>query len=585
MAVNNPFNQRISSIWQSSAPGLAIVSGVYSLIVIALLFGGYLSEQSGLPEKERIYSTQLAAAMSQLIENPTNQELKQEIRRYDLAMRQGFFEQRAFVERGKWLLLVGVVVFLISLKKTMAMRRFKAKRRQKNKDPEREAIRLFQARKAIGVTGLVMSGAVLALALTPTIELPAPEEQVAAEPAGPDYASDEELKQNWPMFRGPYGQGTAYVETVPQSWDGESGEGILWKAEVPLPGANSPIVWGDRVFLAGADEESKALFCFHATTGELLWRGDIGMAPGADPSEELRIYEGTGWAAPTMATDGRRIYVIVADGTLAAFDMNGERVWAKSMGTPDSVYSFATSLLCYQDRLILQFDQGYPEDGISTLFAFDGATGQTVWQTPRPVGSAWTSPILIEHEGQSQIITCSEPLVIGYDADSGEELWSAELMGYDLAPSPAYTAGRVIVVKPNEKLFAIDPSARGDITESGVYWGVNSFAPDVASPAAKDGLIFLQTTMGIMVCHDAETGDELWDHDFDDSFQPSPIAIGDWIYTFSETGQMYRVKAGRELETPEKLGFIDDWFRATPAFVEGRIYLRGDGTLYCVGSE
>lgn len=573
----------IDEIWQNSAGGIAIVSGIFSFIVLMVLVYTFATEQAGLPEQERIYSSALADAQARLIQEPTNAELKQEIRRLDLALRQDFFERRAVNERGKWMLVIGMVLFLLSLKKTCALQRSRAKRRKKEKDPNREVVRLGLARKAVTVSGLSLTGAFVALAMTPGVTLPVADESEAM-PAMAAFPTNEEIEANWTQFRGPYSMGNAYSDEFPTTWNSETGEGILWQTEISLPGACSPIIWENKILLSGATENEKAIFCVDIDTGEMLWRGDIGPVPGPPPDPELDVYSGTGWAAPTMATDGRRAFAIFADGILVAFDLDGNRVWAKNLGAPDSIYAFATSLICYEDKVILQFDQGMPEDGISFLYAFDSATGNAVWQTPRPVGNSWTSPITIETDDGTQIITSSEPWVIGYDPDSGEELWRADLMGVDVAPSPVYAGGMVLVIKPNERMYAIRPDGRGDVTETHVEWDVSCFAPDITSPVATDELVFLQTTMGYIVCHDIATGEELWDHDHDNSFQPSPILAGEWVYSQSEVGEMYRVKATREFETAEQLGFIDEYIRATPAFLNGRIYIRGEENLYCIGS-
>ncbi|MDP8245180.1 MAG: PQQ-binding-like beta-propeller repeat protein [Candidatus Hinthialibacter antarcticus] len=579
--------QFFEDLWDSSAKNIAVVAAIYCILVAGFLAYNYAAAQSGLPEKERIYSQQMAEKKALLIEDVKNEELKSEIRDLDLALRQQYFERMAFSKRGKYLLLAGVIVLLLALKKTVAMQKKLPKKRVKNKDPLREANATTQARQTVIGSSIVLLAGALALGFAPGVDLPSASdeaEQIAEAAPQVTFPTQEEIRQNWSRFRGPGGVGVAHYETAPTTWDGESGDGIIWKTEVLLEGNNSPIVWGDRLFMSGADENTKEIFCYSTEDGALLWRKPIGMVPGA-PSEEPRVMEGTGRTASTMATDGARVYAIFFDGSLVAFDFDGNRVWAKNLGVPDSVYGYATSLMCYQDKVIVQYDQGYEDDDTSVLYAFDGKTGSVVWQTVRPVANSWTSPILAKTNSGEQIITVSEPWVIGYKADSGEELWRATMMGTDLAPSPVIAKDMAIVIQPNEWMAAIKTDGSGDVTESHVAWHVDCMAPDIGSPVTDGELIWLLTTMGTLSCHKVETGEMLYEHEMDDMFQSSPVLVGEWIYMMSEKGKTYRVKTTAEFEQAEEVPFIDEWILASPAFTQGRIFVRGDRFLYCLGSK
>ncbi|MFH1737686.1 MAG: PQQ-binding-like beta-propeller repeat protein [bacterium] len=580
---NNPKD----SAWYFTARGIAWVSGIFSLIVAGLLILNYMAAWSGLPEKEVLYSAKLAEKKASLIENPRDEELRKEIRSLDLEMRKDYFQRRTFSRRGCYLLLVGVAVFVLAMKKTAAMQKIKPKPKSQPKDSDLEARNRMKARRVVGVLGLVLLAGVLSLASIPRIELPVissetPELAEESVPPTVKYPTDEEIQENWPVFRGPGGLGVSAFERVPASWDEKSGEGILWKAEVLLPGYNSPVIWGDRVFISGADEKSKEVFCYSTESGELLWRRRVENIPGN--VAEVKVYDYTGYAASTMACDGARVYAIFADGDLICFDLDGQRVWAKNMGVPDSVYSYATSLTFYRNLLLIQYDQGEDDDNLSVLYALEGKTGGIVWQATRPVANSWTSPILIDTGEGKQLVTCSEPWVIGYEPSTGEELWRANLLGTDLAPSPIYAQGLVFVIQPNETLFALRTDGRGDVTETHVAWTVDCFAPDIPSPASNGELIFLLTSLGILTCYETQTGEMCWEHRFDDTFAASPSVAGDWLYLLSEEGAMYRVKAAREFEEGIT-SHLDDRISASPAFMDGRIYIRGDKHLYCLGNK
>ena len=117
---------------------------------------------------------------------------------------------------------------------------------------------------------------------------------------------------------------------MPARWDAKTGAGIAWKVPVPASGFNSPIVWGDRVFLSGGDAKKREVVCLDCKTGQMLWRQAV-ASPGRR-GRRPQVPESTGYAAATMATDGRRVYVIFANGDCAAFTLEGKLVWSKSFG-------------------------------------------------------------------------------------------------------------------------------------------------------------------------------------------------------------------------------------------------------------
>jgi outer membrane protein assembly factor BamB len=436
------------------------------------------------------------------------------------------------------------------------------------------------------VVGLLLASGGLALALWPRIELSAvPVEQVGAEveAKAPAYPSREEIDKNWPRFRGPRGLGVAYFENVPTSWDGSTGEGILWKTAVPMYGHSSPIVWDDRVFLSGGDEEKQEVYCFDGMSGGLLWQKTVPLPPGGR-AEEPDIMEDTGYAAATMACDHQRVYAIFATGDVAAFTFDGEPAWVKYLGVPESVYGYATSLAMYQDRLLIQYDQGDAEDDLSSLLALEGSTGRMVWRKKRPVANSWTSPVLIDTGKEEQFITCSDPLVVAYEPATGRELWRADIMGVDVAPSPVFGKGMVFVVQPNESLFALRADGSGDITETHLAWTAYDNIPDVCSPVCNDELIILLATFGIATCYSTETGEMLWEHDFEEDFQASPTLAGNRVYLLSQDGVMHIIEAS---ETFKEIGRAElhEGATSSPAFLNGRIYIRGYEHLYCIEND
>lgn len=395
-----------------------------------------------------------------------------------------------------------------------------------------------------------------------------------------DYSpSAEEFAANWGVFRGPLA-GVA-SGSYPVSWDGSVGNGILWKTEIPLPGWNSPVVWKDRVYLAGADKASREIYCVSADDGKMLWKQSVEPLVKAKAPD---VNADTGYAAPTLAADDRRVFAIFPNGDVFGYSADGKRLWGRNLGTPDSMYGYASSLTMFRNLLIIQYDQGSGSDGKSLLLALQGSTGKVVWVTKRPVASSWSSPLVVRSGDGGMVITSANPWSIAYDALTGKELWRASVLSGDVAPSPAYAGSMAYVCNSGAVLAAIRADGRGDVTKSHVVWRASDGLPDITSPATDGDLLFLLTTEGLATCYDAKQGERIWDHTFDLSFGASPVIVGVRVYLLDRDGLMHVIDAKRTFreETRSPLG---EAANATPAFVGGRIFIRGEKHLFCIGTK
>jgi len=598
--------------WYRSAVTTAIVCAVFSLIVLALFVTNYVRGRI----IDAKWETQFENLKIELRQHPDDEQLLLRIRQLDLQYRRHIIRRLDFSRKGGYLLFGSVVILLIALKCAGTFKKKMPAPQLLSNRGDEQLRQATLARWAVTAGLTVLGSGALILALSTDIDFSGTGAAIAS------YPLMEQISENWPSFRGPGGLGISAYTNVPSDWNGKTGDGILWKTRVPLPGHNSPVVWGDRVFLSGGDPNELQVYCFDTVSGRLLWTGDVTRAPLTSDEEPFEEMEYTGFASPTVVTDGRRVYAIFATGDIGCFDFNGKRIWTRSLGIPDSSYGYASSLAMYRSLVLIQYDQGGPEDGMSKMIASDGFTGQTVWETKRPVPNSWSSPIVIEIDNQVQLLTCGDPWVIAYDPAKGTELWRVKCLYGDIAPSLIYVphqnrqksasglsdkqtvlhkgdfgAGLVFAIEPYSKLVAVRPDGRGDVTETHIAWSLDEGAPDICSPVSNGELIFLLATEGFLTCYKVEDGTKLWEHDLRENFYASPSLVpapasgdasrgsgGDKLYLLTEEGVMLIIQAGPEYKELTRCELGEEC-HASPAFADGRIYIRGLENLYCIGKK
>jgi len=580
----------------------AVVAAVFSLIVCALLLYDYSRRRSDDPLEYAPFRALKVA----LQEQPDNDRLKQEIRALDLQFRREYFRQRVFAAGGGVLLLAGAAVFLVAAKAAATLHRKLPVPGPYTAPIDSDTQTAQIGRWAVAALCVVLLGSAVVLGLALRTGLPRNDEQLLSllgggeqeeppQPADQPYqgASQEEIARMWPRFRGPGGSGISAYDNIPETWDAAAGKNILWKTPVPLPGNNSPVVWGSRVFLSGADKQRRQVYCFDTESGKLLWQKDAPSTPQSS-AQPPKVMRDTGYAAPTTTTDGRRVFAVFANGDVTAFEFDGKPAWGRSLGIPENAYGHASSLAMFDNLVLVQLDQASKKDRKSTLLALSAVDGKTVWRVGRDVPNSWTSPIVIRHAGRDQIITAADPWVIAYNPADGAELWRASVLRGDCGPSPIFAGGLVHVGNEYCYWSAIRPDGDGDVTETHIAWNAEDGLPDTCSPLATDKYVFLLATYGTLTCYDAKKGELLWEQDFDARFISSPGLSGNRVYLFGEVEE--EDEEGNELTTctawiiePGREGCkivgtceLDEGCVTSPAFQDGRIYIRGKKHLFCI---
>ncbi len=562
-----------------------ITAGFCLLVCATMLY-----QHSVAAQRDPWKSPQLLKLKEQLRAAPTDEAVKKEIRRLDLEFRERYVRRLSLDRTGGWLLVGGMVVMVLAAQKAAKLqaRPWLPKPKPDASNEARQSA--VQSRWSVAAISAVVLAGLATLALTASSPLAKSaadlDKLLGIAPEGESVANTptlEEFRANWPRFRGPDGGGVSVFTNISLTWDEKSGAGIVWKSPVPAPGHNSPLVWSNRVFISGGDATKREVFCFDAADGKLLWRRAIENVPGS-PKEQPDIPEMTGFASPTMASDGRRVFALFANGDLAALTADGAPAWSKNIGVPKNSYGHAASLAIWPGKLIVQFDQDEGAPGGSKLLAFDCATGRVVWERSKPTHGSWVTPIIIEAAGKTQIITLALPFVISYSLADGNELWRAELMEGEITPSPIFAGGLVIAVNPSVELLALKPDGAGDVTKTHIAWRGGDSVPDVTSPVSNGELIFTITSSGVLTCLDIKDGKKVWEKDFEMEVQSSPAVVGNRLLVVGTKGVAVVVEAGRQFKEIGR-SQLTDQFLASPAFADGRMYLRGETNLWCLGKS
>ncbi len=589
-----------AAIGAQVAKAVAWVSGIFSLVACISL----IVNQIQIMQVDPLADKTLKALKAQIPKDLNNQQLRESVRQLSLMTRRSFFTNQTTMRATGLMLLFGVAIFLASMKTYVELRlRLPVPLGQAPR--EGGTAERASHRWAVGAgAGVIVVLTLLLVFISPpdfdlmTLEKPAeeaasasaaeskPAETKPAAEAKPTAETKAETKpaveskgtpatasvssaSAWPSFRGPLGQGVAPHKSAPLTWTPET---VTWKKPIPKVGTNSPIVWGDKVFVAGADEQSRDVYAYNAKTGDLLWTAPTKLVTGTLP----KVMDGTTYCPATLATDGDRVYGVFATGDVVAFTLDGKQAWFRNLGAFKNGYGHSSSLITLDGKVIVQFDH----EAAGKLIAMDAKNGKTVWEQARAVKSSWASPILATVDGKTQIIVSGNPLVTAHDPATGKILWQVECMGGEVAPSAAFAAGRLFVGTSSIPLTALQPGA----TEAKKLWAYEGELPDVSSPVATEKYVLMAAGGGTVTCLEAATGKMLWIQDFDDGFSSSPVVVDDRVYLTDKKGKTMVIKLGDKYES---LGVnaLGEPCVSTPAIPEGRIYLRSDKNLYCIGKD
>ena len=429
----------------------------------------------------------------------------------------------------------------------------------------------------------------------------------------------------WPQWRGPLCNGVAPQAEPPLKWS--ESENVKWKVAIPGSGTSTPIVWGGKVFLltampsaAKADAQPVAktapapppgeggpgrrrggpgggmrsenptqpyqfaVLCLDRATGKTLWQKTV---------HETVPHEGHhrdhGFASASPVTDGKLLYAFFNSRGLYALDFEGNVKWEKDFGKMQTRNSFGegASPALHGDTLVVNWDH----EGDDFIAAFDKTTGKELWRKQRDEPTNWTTPLIVEHEGQAQVVVNGTNKVRAYALKTGDLLWEAGGQTANAIPTPVSGHGLLIAMSGfrGSAVQAIKLGGKGDLTGTpSVVWSYNKGTPYVPSPLLYgDELYFYGGNNAMLSIFDARTGQRHVESERLSGLSgvyASPVGAAGRVYLTGRDGAFLVLKSGPKLEVLAT-SKLDDQFDSSPAAAGKELFLRGHRSLYCIAEK
>lgn len=451
--------------------------------------------------------------------------------------------------------------------------------------------------------------------------------------------------EDWLQFRGANSQGVSANTNLPVEFGPQ--KNVLWKTPLP-PGHSSPVLAGDRIFVTAYENDKLQTIALDRKTGKVQWRRDAPrprqqeLHKANTPASPSPVSDGknvyvffTDFGLVSYGPDGNELWktpmgpfnnpfgmgaspVLVGNTLLqacdsesgsffAAFDRNtGKQKWR--VERPDYSRGFSTPVIYRPEGGRAQAILA----GSYQLTSFDVETGQEVWfyrgltWQLKPTPALGKDAIYVlgwaggSDTGQQESVPEFEDVLKMWDGDKDGKLAKAEVpdtkitkewRGADLDDDgflgprdwKMYRSRRSV----QNSMQAIKLGPKGDITDTGMLWRYTKTLPNVPSPLLYGNVIYLMKEGGILTTLDARTGEVLKQARLQGALSQyfaSPVAADGKVYVVSEAGNVVVLKAAGDWEILA-VNNMDDECHATPAIVEGKIYLRTHSALYCFGQK
>jgi outer membrane protein assembly factor BamB len=363
----------------------------------------------------------------------------------------------------------------------------------------------------------------------------------------------------------------------PLGWTGPTAGNVRWKTEVGAA-MSSPVIVGDRVLVTAEPDQ---LVCVDRDTGKLLWKQSTTFddLPKAEAVKPEKPATECGYVTPTPVSDGKRVAVVLGNGLVACYDLDGHRQWVRHLGGDRMPqYGRSASPLIVEGKLIVS---------VSCLQALDLETGKPLWKAEK-AREGYGSPAAARVGDVPVAVTAGGEVVRVAD---GKVL--AAGLGHCDKVTPV-CRGRVVYFIDSDARAVELPDKAGDTIEVKELWTQDLDGEYFASPVIDGGLVYTVNSRGGYVVLDAATGKVVLEKDLTlpapekamrtPSCYPSLALAGGLLFVGDDGGGSLWLRPGRtHAEAGRNL--LPEGAAGTPAFAGGRLFLRGGANLYCLGEK
>ena len=402
--------------------------------------------------------------------------------------------------------------------------------------------------------------------------------------------------ENWPQFRGPYGNGHSDARALPLQWS--ETHNVAWKTPIHDRGWSSPVIYGNQIWLTTATKNGQELYavCVDKESGKII--KDLKLF---DDSKPQFCHAFNSYASPTPVIEEGRVYVTFGAPGSACIDTKTFRVlWERRDIECNHFRGAGSSPILFENLLIMNFD-GSDRQFVTAL---DKHSGKTVWQTRRSIDfqdldehgkpaaegdlrKAFSTPHVATIQGRLQLISLGAKAAYAYNPRTGEELWRVEERAQHSASTRPVITDKMIFWPTGfstGQLLAARFEPNGLVKDSSIVWRVKRGVSNKPSILLVGDLIYMINDTGIATCLESATGEIVWQNRIDGEYSASPVFADGKIWVFSQDGKTKVFEPGRTFKLLAE-NQLDDGFMASPAAVGDSFYLRTKTHLYRIRKQ
>ena len=324
---------------------------------------------------------------------------------------------------------------------------------------------------------------------------------------------------------------------------------------------------------------------FDRANGQVVWNRTV--------TEEVP-HEGHhrdhGFASASPVTDGEVLIASFGSRGIYGLDLAGKVLWEKRLGKMRTRNGFGegASPALHKDTVVVGWDHEGDDDFVVAL---DRRTGKELWRTPRSEPTTWSTPVVVERPGRTEVILSATQRIRSYELATGKLLWECGGMTGNVIPTPVVDADTAYLISGfrGAALFAIPLGKNGDLTDGSSFrWRHARGTPYVPSPLLYGGALYFGSGNDATVSRfDAATGKADYETQRVEGvfgLYASLVGAAGRVYVVGRDGKAAVLEHGARFRVLA-VNKLDDKIDASPAISGADLFLRGHQHLYCLAER